>query len=57
MKTTKKFDCVEMKRQAQRKIREALRGKTREEELAYFRARGEALQKRIDAAKAGRPKG
>ncbi|MBK8270781.1 MAG: hypothetical protein IPK83_21740 [Planctomycetes bacterium] len=50
MSKKKTSDCVEMKRQAQRKIREQLRETTREEELAYFRARGEALQKRIDAA-------
>ncbi len=33
---TKTFDCVEMKRLAQQKIREELRGKTREQELAYW---------------------
>lgn len=53
----KDFDCVEMKREAQEKIRDELRGMTREQELAYWaeqarrlreeqrRARGEPSKK------------
>lgn len=32
----KDFDCVEMKRRAQERILERLRGMTREQELAYW---------------------
>ncbi len=34
---TKTFDCVEMKHQAQERIRAETEGMTREEELAYWR--------------------
>lgn len=36
----KKFDCVEMKRKAQRNIARKTRHMSRREELAYFRAAG-----------------
>lgn len=36
----KEFDCVEMQDSAALRIHEALKGKTREEELAYWRQRG-----------------
>jgi hypothetical protein len=51
MKPKKDFDCVEMKNRAQEAVREELRGKTQEEEIAYFRAIGAELEKRIEAAK------
>ncbi len=36
---TKKFDCVEMKRRGARRVFEATRGMTVEEEVAYWRKR------------------
>jgi len=35
----KKFNCIEMQDGAALRIHEALKGKTREEELAYWRQR------------------
>lgn len=35
----KRFDCVEMKRKGAQKIYEALRGKSRDEQIAYWRER------------------
>ena len=48
---TKTFDCIQMKRAVQEKIRAAVFGQTREEEIAFFRAGAEEFQRRIDAAK------
>jgi len=48
---TKTFDCIQMKRAAQEKIRAAVSGQTRQEEIAFFRAGAEEFQRRIDAAK------
>ena len=48
---TKTFDCIQMKRAAQEKIRAAVSGKTRQEEIAFFRAGAAEFQRRIDAAK------
>lgn len=36
---TKKFDCVEMKRKGARKVYEATKGMTVEEEVEYWRKR------------------
>ena len=47
MKTTikaKKFDCVEMKRKCQSKVRSKLKGMTREQELAYWQGRDQELK-------------
>jgi hypothetical protein len=41
MMTKKDFDCVEMQDRAALRIYEALKGKTRDEELAYWRQRNE----------------
>jgi len=41
----KTFDCVEMKRSAQERIYETLRGMTAEEERQYWRERGEELKR------------
>ena len=35
-KQEKEFDCVEMKRNAQKRIYEEIRGLSREQELKYF---------------------
>lgn len=48
----KTFDYVRMKRQAQRKIRAALAGKSKQQEVAYFREGAEEFKKRIRAAQA-----
>ena len=48
----KKFDCVEMKQACQEKIRQQVKDMTPAEEVAFFRAAGEKLQKRIDSIKA-----
>ena len=39
----KPFDCVEMKRKGAQKITEALKGKTQEEQVAYWRRRNEEM--------------
>ena len=41
MKKNKDFDCVEMQDREALRIHEALKGKSREEELSYWRQRGE----------------
>lgn len=41
MKKNKDFDCVEMQDRAALRIHEELKGKTREEQLAYWRKVGE----------------
>ena len=45
----KKFDCVEMKRQAQEEIREETRNLSREEELEYFHRAAEQFWQDIEA--------
>ena len=53
----KDFDCVEMQDRAALRIHEALKGKSREDELEYWRQRGEeALLKypRLRVAKLAR---
>ena len=47
---TKAFDCVEMKRAAQEKIRAQVQGMTREEEIRFFRAGAEGFEQRIQAS-------
>lgn len=44
-KQRKPFDCVEMKHQAQERIRKELEGKSPEEQSAYLRRGREALNK------------
>ncbi|OWY71601.1 hypothetical protein B7486_07910 [cyanobacterium TDX16] len=51
MKPTKRFDCVEMKRRAQEQIRKDLEGKSREEEIEYFRRGSDEFKRRIDDAR------
>ena len=43
---TKTFDCVEMKHQGADQIRAKLQGKTRDEQLEYWRIRTEELLER-----------
>jgi 1,2-phenylacetyl-CoA epoxidase catalytic subunit len=44
-KTNKSFDCVEMMHEGALRIYEELKGKTREEKLAYWRKRDEATRR------------
>jgi hypothetical protein len=47
----KTFDCVEMKRKGSRKVYEALKNMSRDEQVAYWRGRNEDLRQWL----AGRP--
>ena len=47
MKKNKDFDCVEMQDREALRIHEELKGKTREEQLAYWRERNEEARKVI----------
>ena len=60
---TKKFDCVEMKRQGAEFLREKLAGMTIEQEIEYWRQRSEEFQRdqerlraQAEAAPASLPK-
>ncbi|MCC7492351.1 MAG: hypothetical protein IT204_08405 [Fimbriimonadaceae bacterium] len=48
----KRFDCVEMKRRGAELVMAQLAGLTREEQLAYWAARGEDLKERQRLARA-----
>jgi len=43
----KSFDCIAMKRAAQKKIREDVRGMTLAEEIAYFRKGTEDFKRQL----------
>jgi len=45
-KSKKSFDCVEMMHEGALLIHEELKGKTREEQLAYWRERNEEARKK-----------
>ena len=47
----KKFDCVAMKRAAQRSIRAHVRGLTPKQEIAFFRAGGAEFEAALAAAR------
>ncbi len=47
----KRFDCVEMKRDAQRRIYRELAGKTLDEELKDWRQAGKRMSARIEKNK------
>jgi len=42
---TKSFDCVEMKRKGSQMIHERLKGKTVEEQIAFWQERNEQFRK------------
>jgi hypothetical protein len=44
---TKAFDCVEMKREGSRRVYEALKGKSRDEQVEYWRKRNVELRQRL----------
>ena len=48
---TKTFDCVEMKREGGRRIYEALKGKSREEQIQYWQARDEDMRRWLEQRK------
>ena len=47
----KTFDCIEMKRVGQRKIRAVLAGQDQKAEIEFCRAGAEEVERRIQAAK------
>ena len=54
---TKAYDCINMKREAQRRIRAALLGKSRQEEIDYFREGADEFEQRVQSAKDALTKG
>ena len=46
---TKSFDCIQMKRAAQEKIRAAVFGMDRKAEIEFFRTGADKLERRITA--------
>jgi len=55
----KDFDCLDMKRRAQAAIRAQVAGKSRKDEIAFFREGADEFQRRVDDARkslASRPK-
>jgi hypothetical protein len=50
--TTKKFDCVEMKRRGAQYVRKQTAGMTREQEIEYWRRRSEAFEQQQNALRA-----
>lgn len=52
---TKKFDCVEMKRKGARKVYEATKGMTTEEEVKYWRKRTKEARRWLGAKTAAKP--
>lgn len=48
---TKKFDCVQMKRQGAAKVREQTAILTREQELRFWQERSQSLRQRQEALK------
>lgn len=50
-KIGKRFDCVEMKREAQRRINRELAGKSLDEELEYWRQAAKRMDARIEKNK------
>jgi len=52
---TKKFDCVQMKRQGAAKVREQTATLTREQELRFWQERSQSLRQRQEALKTTDP--
>ncbi|HVP12123.1 MAG TPA: hypothetical protein VMV94_13165 [Phycisphaerae bacterium] len=48
---TKTLDCVAMKRAAQKKIREAVKGMTPAQEIEFFREGEAEFERQIESAK------
>lgn len=49
--TTKRLDCIRMKRSSQKRIREQVGGMTSAEEHAFFRQGAEEFERRIERTK------
>jgi len=49
--TKKRFDCVEMQHEGGRRIYEALKGKSRDEQIEYWRERNESMRRWLDERK------
>jgi hypothetical protein len=47
----KRFDCVEMQHEGGRRIYEALKGKSRDEQIEYWRERNESLRRWLEDRK------
>ncbi len=45
--TSKTFDCGEMKRQGSKRVYDAIKGMSREEEIAYWRKRTEEMRREV----------
>ena len=56
MKTKKTFDCIAMKRMAQRRIRSRVQDMTSEQEIDFFRQGSAAFEKAIRHAQKTRDK-
>jgi hypothetical protein len=52
---TKRFDCVQMKRQGAAKVREQTAALTREQELRFWQERSQDLRQRQEALKVVAP--
>lgn len=52
--TKKRFDCVEMQHEGGRRIYEALKGKSRDEQIAYWRERNESMRRWIEETKSAK---
>lgn len=55
MMKTKAFDCVEMKRQGQRRLHERLKDLTVEERIEYWRKRSEQFMREQQRLRAPQP--
>lgn len=55
--TKKNFDCVEMKREGAKRLRERLAGMTRQQQLDFWRERTDALRRRAEAVRENSPRG
>lgn len=54
MKAVKTFDCVDMKRRAQRKIGVEMEGMSTVEQLAYWKSHEKAMRREMAGAKSKR---
>jgi len=55
MTKTKTFDCVEMKRQGQRRLLELLKDMTVEQQIEWWRQRNEEFMRKQERLRAERP--
>ena len=48
---SKVFDCVEMKRRGSEKVYEALKGRSRDEQIEYWRERNQEMRQWLESRK------